>query len=101
MIQDIDPVALDEGKKALTTQDPALAARATFSRHDFFQPQTLSGDIYIFRHILHDWSDIDTVRILQNLVPGLKDGATVLVSEGIVPPPPATKANTLDEKQIL
>ncbi|KAI0378281.1 putative O-methyltransferase [Hypomontagnella monticulosa] len=101
IIQDVDQVALEEGRQALASMSPALTARTSFVQHDFFQPQTVSADIYIFRHIFHDWSDADTIRILKALVPGLIDGAAVLVSEGIVPAPPATKANTLDEKQIL
>lgn len=101
IIQDVDQVALDEGRQKLASMSPALTARTSFVQHDFFQPQTVSADIYIFRHIFHDWSDADTIRILKALVPGLIDGAAVLVSEGIIPAPPATAANTLDEKQIL
>jgi 6-hydroxytryprostatin B O-methyltransferase len=71
-----------------------------FVSHDFYTPQTTKADIYILRHILHDWADGDVVRILQNLLPALTDGARVLVSEGVVPEPPAKRMNTLDEKQI-
>ncbi|KAI1766596.1 S-adenosyl-L-methionine-dependent methyltransferase [Hypoxylon sp. FL1150] len=101
IIQDVDKVALEQGQQALSSASPALAERASFVQHDFFQPQTVSGDIYIFRHIFHDWSDEDTVRILKALIPALIDGATILVSEGIMPEPPATRTNALDEKQIL
>ncbi|KAI1781131.1 putative O-methyltransferase [Hypoxylon cercidicola] len=101
IIQDVDKVALEQGRQALSSASPALAERTSFVQHDFFQPQTVSGDIYIFSHIFHDWSDEDTVRILKALVPGLIDGATILVSEGIMPEPPATRTNALDEKQIL
>ncbi|KAI1307852.1 putative O-methyltransferase [Xylaria venustula] len=101
IIQDVDAVALKHGEQALLANIPALSGRVSFVQHDFFQPQTVSGDIYIFRHIFHDWNDEDTVRILKALVPGLKQGATILVSEGIVPEPPAKRANILDDKQIL
>lgn len=100
MIQDVDPVALDQGRKAIAA-NPDLQKRVDFVQYDFFTPQSTTADIYIFRHIFHDWSDADTVRILKNQVPALKTGARILVSEGIVPEPPATTANTLDEKQIL
>ncbi|KAI0181361.1 putative O-methyltransferase [Hypoxylon sp. FL1284] len=101
IIQDVNQVALDQGRQALASASPALADRTTFVQHDFFQPQTVSGDIYIFSHILHDWSDDDTVRILKALTPGLVNGAAILISEGIMPEPPAQRTNTLDEKFIL
>ncbi|MCJ1403879.1 hypothetical protein MMC11_007102 [Xylographa trunciseda] len=101
IVQDVDPVALDQGKNAMAVHHPELEQRIVFQVHDFFQPQPVSADVYIFRHIFHDWSDADTVRILKNLVPALRNGAKVLVSEGVVPSEPATTANTLDKKQIL
>ncbi len=100
IVQDVDPVALEQGRMAIAAT-PHLASRLNFVQYNFFQSNTVTGDIYIFRHIFHDWSDADVVRILKNLVPALKDGAVVLVSEGIMPEPPASIANTLDEKQIL
>lgn len=101
IVQDVDPVALDQGRKAMAVNQPELEQRIEFQVHDFFQPQPVSADVYIFRHIFHDWSDADTVRILKNLVPALKNGAKVLVSEGVISSEPATTANTLDKKQIL
>lgn len=80
---------------------PNDAGRFDFQVHDLFKPQPVRAAVYIFRHIFHDWSDEDTVKMLKNLVPGLQNGAKVLVSEGIVPLDPAMTANTLDEKQIL
>jgi len=100
IIQDIDPVALEQGR-ATVGKAPHLAGRVQFVQHDFFLPQSTNADIYMFRHIFHDWSDEDTIKILKNLVPALKEGNRVLVSEGIVREPPATTANTLDKKQIL
>ena len=101
IVQDVDPVALEQGRKAMAVHHPELEQRIEFQVHDFFQPQPVSADLYIFRHIFHDWSDADTVRILQNLVPALRNGAQVLVSEGVVSSDLATTANTLDKKQIL
>lgn len=60
----------------------------------------MQGDYYIFRHILHNWSDEDAVTIVKNLLPVLKSGARVIVYEAIMPAPPATLANTWDEKAV-
>ena len=90
---------MESGRLAISS-DSDLQKRITFALHDFFAPQSTVADVYIFRHILHDWSDADSVCILKALVPALRDGARVMISEGIVPEPPATRASTLDEKQI-
>jgi 6-hydroxytryprostatin B O-methyltransferase len=107
VVMDVDPVALDRGRQIVASVgNKGLAERTSFVQYDFFTPLPSNSaasvaDVYIFRHIFHDWADGDVVRILRNMVSGLKDGATVLVSEGILPEPPARRANTLDERQIL
>ncbi|KAF2192999.1 S-adenosyl-L-methionine-dependent methyltransferase [Zopfia rhizophila CBS 207.26] len=60
-----------------------LKSRVAFMEHDFFQPQPVQADIYIFKMILHDWPDHDAVKILQALVPALKPGARVILFEYI------------------
>ncbi|KAM7202700.1 S-adenosyl-L-methionine-dependent methyltransferase [Rhypophila sp. PSN 637] len=56
--------------------------------HDFLTPQPYKGaDIYLFRWILHDWSDKYCVQILRSLIPALKKGAKVLVNDVCIPEP--------------
>ncbi|KAJ4361264.1 hypothetical protein N0V95_002033 [Ascochyta clinopodiicola] len=100
IIQDIDREALAHARTAVAAASTETAARTSFEEYDFFTPQKTTADIYIFRHILHDWSDADTVRILRNLVPALQPGARVLISEGLLPAPPARQTNVLDDKMI-
>ncbi|KUJ12941.1 S-adenosyl-L-methionine-dependent methyltransferase [Mollisia scopiformis] len=45
------------------------------------------ADVYYLRLVLHDWSDKYAIRILRNLIPALRKGARVLVSEICVPSP--------------
>lgn len=92
--------AMANGKTWIEKEYPALASRIVFAEHDFFKRQPTSADIFVFRHILHDWSDADCLRILRALVPTLKDGAKVLISEAVVPEEVATRSVTLDQKQI-
>lgn len=92
--------AMASGKAWLEKEHAALASRITFEEQDFFKRQPTTADIYIFRHILHDWSDADCLRILRALVPALKDGAKVLISEAVVPEEVATRSATLDQKQV-
>ncbi|OJD10523.1 hypothetical protein AJ78_08490 [Emergomyces pasteurianus Ep9510] len=55
--------------------------RVSFRAHDFFQPQPVEADIYIFKMILHDWPDHEAARIIRALVPALKPGARVILFE--------------------
>ncbi|PWY71715.1 S-adenosyl-L-methionine-dependent methyltransferase [Aspergillus heteromorphus CBS 117.55] len=56
-----------------------------FKAHDFFSPQPVVADVYLFRWVLHDWSDDNVVRILRQLVPALKTGAKIVVNESLCP----------------
>ncbi|KAI0139059.1 putative O-methyltransferase [Hypoxylon sp. NC0597] len=99
IVQDNNLSALEMGRRAAAS-DPSLQSRISFTEHNFFKPQPVQADIYIYRHILHDWNDDDAVKILSSLLPALKPGARVLISEGIVPDPPAKRLNTLAGKMI-
>ncbi|KAL4939930.1 hypothetical protein BDV06DRAFT_224592 [Aspergillus oleicola] len=57
----------------------------SFHAADFFTPQTIVADIYLFRWTLMNWSDNDAVLILRALVPALRPGAKVLVHESLCP----------------
>ena len=73
------------GKEKLPSD---LTGRVSFMEHDFFVEQPIKGaDVYCFRWIFHDWSDIYASRILKALVPALKPGAKVLVCEMVLPEP--------------
>ncbi|GLI72483.1 hypothetical protein PoHVEF18_000660 [Penicillium ochrochloron] len=102
IIQDNNTDALDMGRKlVLRSPDSSLRSRITFEQHNFFEEQPVIADGYIFRHILHDWNDADSVAILKALLPALRPGAKVFISEGILPDPPAKRINTLTNKMIL
>jgi hypothetical protein len=62
-----------------------VEARFRFMAHDFFMPQTVSADVYLFRWTMHNWSDKYCVRMLRALVPVLKPGATVVIQDGCMP----------------
>lgn len=66
-----------------------LADRVKFTTHDFFtpQPQGIGADVFFFRAIFHDWPDKYCIRILRNLIPGLKKGAKILIFDIHTPDP--------------
>jgi len=72
IVQDLEGTVA-AGREQLPVE---LHDRVTFMTHDFFTPQPVKGaDVYYFRAIFHDWPDKYCIRILQNLIPGLKKGA--------------------------
>ncbi|KAI0012378.1 putative O-methyltransferase [Xylariaceae sp. FL0662B] len=99
IVQDSNLAAMDMGRR-IVDADPSVRSRISFMEYDFFTPQPVSADIYIYRHILHDWNDADAAKILSSLLPALKPGAKILISEAIVPAPPAKRLNTLASKMV-
>lgn len=100
IIQDIDPRGLQQGREVVASADASIAQRIRFTEHDLFTPNPVKAEVYLFRHILHDWSDEDIIRLVSNLIPALSSGARVLISEGIMPTGEAQITGALSEKQI-
>ncbi|KAI2625786.1 putative O-methyltransferase [Hypoxylon sp. NC1633] len=56
--------------------------RAQFVAHDFFKPNPIKGaDIYWMRHVLHDWNDDDSVKILLNIAEAMGPDSRLLVAD--------------------
>lgn len=62
-------------------------SRLSFMEHNFFDKQPVQADAYMFRWIFHDWPDKACTKILQNLIPALKQGARILIMDFCVPEP--------------
>jgi O-methyltransferase/methyltransferase family protein len=52
---------------------------------DFFQFAPTGGDAYILKHIIHDWSDEDCLKILSRCRDAMAAGGKVLIVEMIIP----------------
>ncbi|KAI9686230.1 MAG: hypothetical protein M1822_003885 [Bathelium mastoideum] len=66
----------------------SLGSRLEFMEYDFFTEQKVKGaDVYFFRSILHDWPDHKAIRILQNQVPALAPGSSIILNEMCLPDP--------------
>lgn len=78
-------VLQDQPQVISTISDSAGIFEAT--PHDFFTIQPVKhARAYYLHSVLHDWSDDDCVRILEQLKPALKPGySTVLINELVVP----------------
>lgn len=67
-----------------------LKSRVTFAAHDFFtEPPEVAkaADVYLFCRVFHNWSDKYSIKILRNLIPALKYGARILISDICLPEP--------------
>jgi hypothetical protein len=65
-----------------------LKGRIMGMKHDFLTPQPVEGaDVYLLRWILHDWSDKYCVKILRNLIPGMRKGSKVVINDICIPEP--------------
>ena len=52
---------------------------------DFFQSVPAGGDAYILKHIIHDWSDEECLKLLGHCHAGMTAGGKVLIVEMVVP----------------
>jgi O-methyltransferase/methyltransferase family protein len=52
---------------------------------DFLAQAVPSADLYLLKHVLHDWDDESCLKILRNVRAGMRSGARVLVIEMVIP----------------
>ena len=63
-----------------------LANRCLLAEGNFFDAIPGGADTYLFRHIIHDWTDEQSVQILNNCRKVIPNDGTVLIVEAVVPP---------------
>ncbi|KAE8353422.1 O-methyltransferase [Aspergillus coremiiformis] len=83
VVQDYKHI-VEQGRSQLPA---SLTDRVDFVAHNFFDPQLTTADVYILRHICHNWSDADSAQILRQIVPAMKPTSRVLLVEAVVVPP--------------
>lgn len=98
------------GNIILQDREPIIASVSNQNKlpfelqvHDFFTPQPIkAARAYSLHSILHDWSDDDGIRILENLRPALKSGySRVLLIEIVVSEEKPTIAETAMDMMML
>jgi hypothetical protein len=67
-------------------REQGVAARCRTESGSFFDAVPGGADAYFMKHILHDWSDADCLRILANCARAMSNRAKLLVCEKLVPP---------------
>lgn len=78
------PMALDSAKRLIDQED--LSERCELVSGDFFKSFSLSGDVYILKSVIHDWSDEHAISILKNCWGSINKESRLLIIERIIPP---------------
>ena len=77
------PAVADRANESFS--DPDLSGRCQVVGGDFFT-SVPSADVYVLRHIIHDWDDDDAVSILRNCRKAMNPEGRVLLVETVIPP---------------
>lgn len=62
-----------------------ISNKVFVSEGNFFDAVPAGGDVYLLRHVIHDWQDDDALKILSNCRKQLNPDGKVLVVETVVP----------------
>ena len=62
-----------------------VATRVEKVSGDFFESVPQGADAYMMKHIIHDWDDERSIKILKNIRASMPDHGKVLIIETVVP----------------
>ena len=62
-----------------------VSDRVEVASGDFFQSVPVGGDAYMMKHIIHDWDDESSIKILRNIHSAMNENGKVLIIEMVVP----------------
>jgi hypothetical protein len=65
--------------------DDGLAARATFLDRDFFRHIPAGADLYLLRHIMHNWDDEACIALLTACRGAMREDSAIAIIEFLVP----------------
>ena len=77
------PFVIENAGELLESE--GVAARTEKVSGDFFESVPAGADAYLMKHIIHDWNDERSVKILQNIYRAMNDDGKVLIVEMVVP----------------
>lgn len=92
VVVDLDTMAgIGEEQLKNSELDDTIKSSITFEQYDFIHGKNREdkADIYMFRFVMHDWSDSYVITILNKIVPNMKDDARILIMDYILPEPNA------------
>ncbi len=78
------PAVVERARSQLAAA--GFAERCALVPGDFFASVTGGADAYLLRHIIHDWDDARSIKILSNIRRVLAAHGKLLVVESVIPP---------------
>ena len=82
---------------------PGVRERIEFRGGNMFE-SVPAGDVYIMKHIIHDWDDASCLKLLRNCRAGLAPNGKVICVDSVLPPfgnTGATPAKLLDLNMLV
>lgn len=73
-----------EGANSLLEKE-GVRDRVELTSGNFFQSVPVGADAYMMKHIIHDWDDEHSIKILQNIHSAMNKKGKVLIIEMVVP----------------
>jgi SAM-dependent methyltransferase len=64
----------------------AIGDRCAVHAGDFFREVPGDGDVYLLKHVIHDWDDEQALAILMTCRKAMRPDAKLLIVEGVYPP---------------
>jgi hypothetical protein len=83
IISQVLPAVIKQAQLAPST----LPSNVSLVVHNFFEPQSVSAAAYLFRLILHCWSDASCRRILRSLFPVMRHGTRLIIMDLVMKAP--------------
>jgi ubiquinone/menaquinone biosynthesis C-methylase UbiE len=80
-VPDLIPVA----RERLPVSDPTVATRLEYLGGDMFE-SVPPADVYIMKHIIHDWEDEKCIRLLKNCRRSMLGEGRVICVDSVIPP---------------
>lgn len=79
-----DMPSVIEGAGSLLEKE-GVADRVEKVKGNFFESVPAGSDAYIMKHIIHDWDDERSIKILKNIHSAINEDGKVLIVEIVVP----------------
>jgi hypothetical protein len=74
----------DDSRRSALWQRLVPLERCEALGGDFFETVPPGADAYLLKHIIHDWDDEQSVRLLRNCREAMAPGGRVLVVEHVI-----------------
>ena len=77
------PFVIEGAGELLKKED--VSDRVELASGNFFESVPQGADAYMMKHIIHDWDDESSIKILQNIHSAMNENGKVLIIEMVIP----------------